>query len=106
MARRSRGRHDLPRRGGLGPIGLVTRLLRTGLVKPGGEAGFHVVQAIATNRPTRVATTRLIIAADVLGLPHYRTGPGVYVGLEGEKTTDNTELPMIDLIRLGCSVFG
>ncbi len=47
----------------------------------------------------------LMVAVDILGMPHYRTAPGVYVGLEGEKTTPQTDLPMIALIRLDRSVF-
>lgn len=47
----------------------------------------------------------LMVAVDILGMPHYRTSPGVYAGLEGEKTTSNTDLPLIALIRLDRSVF-
>ena len=47
----------------------------------------------------------LMIMADVLGVPHVRTQPGIYVSLDGEKQTDDTDAPLVILKRLDRSVF-
>ncbi len=48
----------------------------------------------------------LMIAADIFGTPHFRSEPGIYVGLEGQKIVEtSSDESMIILKRLDRSVF-
>jgi len=53
-----------------------------------------------------MAVLLLMVMADVFGVPHFRSEPGVYVSVEGKKHVADQNAPIVILKRLDRSVFG